>query len=95
MCCAPKRALFRWARATTAVTHGRYKFITVSLLKRFRNGRFTSLVPRCGGFRSETAAWIQKWFKIPLGLLESQSQRLNLVPAPLASNGDTDFASRF
>jgi hypothetical protein len=25
-----------------AVTYGRYKFVTVSLLKRFRNGRFTS-----------------------------------------------------
>jgi hypothetical protein len=25
-----------------AVTHSRYKFVTVSLPKRFRNGRFTS-----------------------------------------------------
>jgi hypothetical protein len=36
-----------------AVTYGRYKFVTVSLPKRFRNGRFTS----------ETATWIQKYLK--------------------------------
>jgi hypothetical protein len=36
-----------------AVAYNRYKFVTVSLPKRFRNGRFTS----------ETATWIQKWFK--------------------------------
>jgi hypothetical protein len=23
--------------------------------------------PPCGGFRSENATWIQKWFKIPVG----------------------------
>jgi hypothetical protein len=40
-----------------AVTHNRYKFVTVSLPKRLRNGRFTS----------ETAPWIQKWFKISVG----------------------------
>jgi hypothetical protein len=44
-----------------AVTYSRYKFVTVSLPKRFRNGRFTS----------ETATWIQKYLKNPLVLLES------------------------
>jgi hypothetical protein len=39
----------RWGMA---VTYSRYKFVTVSLPKRFRNCRFTS----------ETATWIQKWF---------------------------------
>ena len=39
---------FRWGMA---VTYSRYKFVTVSLPKRFRNGRFTS----------ETATWIQKY----------------------------------
>jgi hypothetical protein len=36
-----------------AVTQSRYKFVTVSLPKRPREGRFTS----------ETAIWTQKWFK--------------------------------
>jgi hypothetical protein len=36
-----------------AVTYSRYKFVTVLLPKRFRNGRFDS----------ETATWIQKFFK--------------------------------
>jgi hypothetical protein len=36
------------------VTFNRYGFVTVSIPKRFRNGRFNS----------ETATWIQKWFKI-------------------------------
>jgi hypothetical protein len=40
-----------------AVTNSRYKFVTVSLPKRFHNGRFAS----------ETAALIQNWFKIPVG----------------------------
>jgi hypothetical protein len=40
-----------------AITCSRYDFATVSLPKRFRNGRFS------GGFRSETATWIQKHFK--------------------------------
>jgi hypothetical protein len=31
--------LFRWG---IAVTYNRYKFVTVSIPKRFRNGRFTS-----------------------------------------------------
>jgi hypothetical protein len=53
-----------------AVTYSRYKFITASLPKRSRNGRFTS----------ETAVWrFQKWnrhldpevVKNPLELLES------------------------
>jgi hypothetical protein len=45
-----------------AVAYSRYKFVTVSLPKRFRNGRFTS----------ENATWIQKYFKKnPLELLES------------------------
>jgi hypothetical protein len=46
----------RWEMAV-AVTHNRYKFLTVSLLKRLRNGRFTS----------ETVTWIQKWFKNSVG----------------------------
>jgi hypothetical protein len=33
----------------------------VSLPKRFRNGRFTSETA------VETATWIQKWFKMPVG----------------------------
>jgi hypothetical protein len=45
---------FRWVMA---VTHNRYKFVTVSLPKRPRNGRF----------RSEAATWIQKWFKVSVG----------------------------
>jgi hypothetical protein len=43
-----------------AVTYSRYKFVTVSLPKRF-------LKPPCGGFRSETATWIQKYFKKAVG----------------------------
>jgi hypothetical protein len=43
------------------VTYIRYEFVTVSLPKRFRNGRFTS----------ETATWIQKYLKNPLDFLES------------------------
>jgi hypothetical protein len=46
-----------------AVTCNRYKFVAVSFPKRFRDGSFTS----------ETATWIQKWFKEPLGLLESST----------------------
>jgi hypothetical protein len=37
-----------------AVTYSRYKFVTVSLPKWFRIGRFTSETAG-GGFRSETA----------------------------------------
>jgi hypothetical protein len=48
-----------------AVAHDRYKIITVSLLKRFRNDRFVS--EPFGGFRSETATWIQEWQKNPTG----------------------------
>jgi hypothetical protein len=46
-----------------AVAYCRYKFVTVSL----PNGYVTAtliLKPPCGGFRSETATWIKKWFKI-------------------------------
>jgi hypothetical protein len=39
-----------------AVAYNRYKFVTAPLLK-----------PPRGGFRSETATWIQKWFKISVG----------------------------
>jgi hypothetical protein len=45
-----------------AVKYDCYKFVTVSLLKRFRNGRFAPETAG-GGFRSKTATWIQKWFK--------------------------------
>jgi hypothetical protein len=46
--------------------HSRYKFLTFSLPKRLRNGRFASesAVRPCAGFRSETATWTQKWFKM-------------------------------
>jgi hypothetical protein len=44
----------RWGMA---IAYSRYKFVTISLPKRFRNGRFTS----------ETATWIQKWFKKSVG----------------------------
>jgi hypothetical protein len=52
---------FRWGMAVTY--YNRYKFVAVSLPRRLRNGRFNSetAVRR---FRSETATWIQKWFKI-------------------------------
>jgi hypothetical protein len=43
-----------------AVAYNRYKLVTVPLLERLCNGRFAS----------ETAIWIQKRFKNPLGLLE-------------------------
>jgi hypothetical protein len=46
----------RWGMT---VTYNRYKFVTASIPKRLRNGRVTSA--------SETATWIQKWFKIPAG----------------------------
>jgi hypothetical protein len=36
-----------------AAAYSRYKFVTVSIPERFRNGRF----------RSETATWIQKYLK--------------------------------
>ena len=52
-----------------AVTYSRYKFVTVSLPKRFRNGRFNS----------ETATWIQKWLKNSLGLLESSIIDINIT----------------
>jgi hypothetical protein len=42
-----------------AVTYNRYKFVAISLLKRLRNGN--------GCFASETATWIQKWFKMSTG----------------------------
>jgi hypothetical protein len=41
---------------TFPLGNGRYKFITVSLLK-----------PTHGGHRSKTAAFNQKWFKMPVG----------------------------
>ena len=49
----------RYTRTETCVRwlmalHISYKFVTVSLLKLLRNGRFAS----------ETATWIPKWFKI-------------------------------
>jgi hypothetical protein len=43
----PERTLVSCVRWGMAVAYSRYKFITVSIPKRFRNGRFTS----------ETAAW--------------------------------------
>ena len=52
----------RWRMA---VTHNRYKFVTVSLPERFRNGSLLKMP--CGGFRSETATWIQKHLKKSVG----------------------------
>jgi hypothetical protein len=49
-----------------AVTYDRYKFVTVSLPKRFRNGRAA-----VSEAKRETATWIQKYFKNPLELPES------------------------
>jgi hypothetical protein len=46
----------RWGMAVTYNRY-KYKFVTVSLPKRLRNGRFAS----------ETATWIQKWLKISAG----------------------------
>jgi hypothetical protein len=49
-----------------AVTYGRYKFVTVH----FRNGFVTAvslLKPLGGGFRIETATWIQKYLKKSVG----------------------------
>jgi hypothetical protein len=54
---------FRWGMAFTC---GRYEFVTVSLLKRFLNGRFNSK-NSYGGFRSETTIWTQGRFNIPAG----------------------------
>jgi hypothetical protein len=45
------------------VACSRYKFETVSLPKRFPNGRFTSETAA----RSETATWIQKQLKKSVG----------------------------
>jgi hypothetical protein len=47
----------------------RYKFVTVSLLKRFRNGRFNS----------ETATWIQKRFKLPAGTSRKLRKCFNIT----------------
>jgi hypothetical protein len=44
-----------------ADVYSRYNFVTASLPKRLRNGRFAS----------ETATWTQKWFKNPFEPLES------------------------
>ena len=50
-------------RTPVSVGNGRY----VLLLKRLRNGRFTSETAvrrfQVRRFRNETANWIQKWFK--------------------------------
>jgi hypothetical protein len=61
---APERALVsvgKWPLNITVKSlwpfHFRNVYVTaVSLLK-----------PPCGDFRSETATWIQKWFKISVG----------------------------
>jgi hypothetical protein len=53
----PERKLISFIRWRMAVAYNRYKFVTVSLLKRLRGGRFAS----------KTATWMQKWFKIPVG----------------------------
>jgi hypothetical protein len=45
------------------VTCNRYEFITVSIPKRLRDGRFI-FKPLYGGFRSETATWIQKYMTV-------------------------------
>jgi hypothetical protein len=46
-----------------AVPYNRHKFVPFY----FQNGYVTAvslLKLPCGGFRSETPTWIQKWFKI-------------------------------
>ena len=51
----PERTLYvRWGMA---VTYSFYKFVTVSIPKWFRNGRFNS----------ETATWTQKYLKKSVG----------------------------
>ena len=52
--CTRTDTFVRWVVAV-ARAQNRCKFVTVSLLKRFHNGRLTS----------ETATWIQKWCKTP------------------------------
>jgi hypothetical protein len=54
------------------VAYNCYKFITVLLLNRLRAGAVAAVSlqkPPCayGGYRSETATWIQKWLKIFVG----------------------------
>ena len=53
----PEQTLMSVCRWGMAVTYSRYKFVNVSIPKRLCNGRFTS----------ETATWIQKWFKMSIG----------------------------
>jgi hypothetical protein len=56
---------------TYGTYYSRYKCVTVSLLiPKYLYGYVTAVLclkPPCGGFRSETATWIQKLFKIYAG----------------------------
>jgi hypothetical protein len=56
------------------IYYKRYKFVTASLPKRLRNGRFAS----------ETATWIQKWFKISAGA----SRKLHMYSIIVFQGGD-------
>jgi hypothetical protein len=68
-----------------AVTYSRYyRFLTASLPKRFRNGRF-NFETAVGGFRSETATWIQKWLKKSAG-----SSRKLQIPGIIVFKGGDD-----
>jgi hypothetical protein len=52
----------RWGMA---VTYNRYKFVTVSLPERFRNGRFTS--ETAVRFQKRNGHWTQKYLKKSVG----------------------------
>jgi len=65
----PERALVTCVRWGMVVACNRYNLQPFH----FRNSYATAvslLKPPCGGFRSETATWIQKWFKISVGTVE-------------------------
>jgi hypothetical protein len=61
----------------SSVVPAQYKFLTVSITKRLRNGRFTS--GTAGGCRSETATWIQEWLKKSLELELLESSRHGMI----------------
>jgi hypothetical protein len=57
-------ACFHWGMA---VNYGRYKYVTVFIFERLRNGRFAS----------EISTWIQKWFKISAGTSIESAPRIS------------------
>jgi hypothetical protein len=54
-----------------AVTYNRYKFVTASLPKRFRNGRFTSETAGAAVSKLKPPPGSRSGLKNPLELLES------------------------